>query len=172
MTTQQLYLFGVLYLAILAVVVVLTRATSTRVVGALFGAAVVGGVGLVIVAIGERVGWWHFVMPWEPYFLTLMWMDMIPCGFVFLITWRIARRFGSRGLAMVLCIAAVFGPLRDSWYMAKFPEWGSYGPGFAPMLAISATYVVLGMLGHGLMRLVAGPAAADRLARPLWRAAH
>jgi hypothetical protein len=84
--------------------------------------------------------------------------------------WRIASRFGGRGLAVVICVVAVVGPLRDSWYMATFPEWGSYGPGFAPMLATSGAYVLLGIIGHGLMRLVAGPAAADRLARP-WRPA-
>src|SRR5712692_6426563 len=49
--------------------------------------------------------------------------------------------------------------------MATFPEWGAYAPGLAPVFAISAAYVILGILGHGLMRLVAGPAAADRLAR-------
>jgi hypothetical protein len=49
-----------------------------------------------------------------------------------------------------------------------FREWGTYAPGIAPVLAISGTYVLLGIVGHGLMRLVAGPAAADRLARRPW----
>jgi hypothetical protein len=129
-TKQQLYLFSCLYLAILSVVVVLTRATPRRLAGALVGAAVMGGAALGIVAIGESARWWHFVMTWEPYFLTLMWIGMIPCGFIFLITWRIANRFGWRGLAVVICVVAVVGPLRDSWYMAMFPEWGSYAPGF------------------------------------------
>ena len=107
-------------------------------------------------------------MSWEPYFLALMWVGMIPCGFIFLITWRIARRFGGRGLAVAGCVAAVVGPLRDSWYMTTFPEWGFYAPGYAPMLAISGAYVLLGIVGHGLMRLIAGPAAADHLARRPW----
>jgi hypothetical protein len=72
---------------------------------------------------------WHFVIPWEPYFLTLLWIDVVLCAYVFLITWRIARRFGGRGLAVLLFVGAVFGPFRDSWYMAKFPEWGSYARG-------------------------------------------
>jgi hypothetical protein len=170
-TTRQLYLFSCLYLVILAVVAVLTRATPRRLAGALVGAAVAGVAGLGIVAIGESAGWWHFVMTWEPYFLTLMRIGTIPCGFIFLITWRIARQFGGRGLAVVICVVAVLGPLRDSWYMATFPEWGSYAPGFAPMLATSGAYVLLGIIGHGLMRLVAGPAAADRLARRPWEPA-
>ena len=91
-------------------------------------------------------------------------IDFALIGFIFLITWRIARRFGWRGLAVAVIAAAVIGPPRDYWYMRRFPEWGSYGPGVAPVLAISATYVIVVLVGHGVMRLVAGPARADRLA--------
>jgi hypothetical protein len=170
-TKQQLYLFICLYLVILAVVAVLTRATPRRIAGALVGAAVAGVAGLGIVATGERAGWWHMVIPWEPYFLTLMCIAMIPCGFIFLITWRIARRFGRRGLAVVVLVVAVLGPVRDYLYMAAFPQWGSYAPGLAPVFATSMVYVTLGFLGHGMMRLIAGPAAADRLARRPWEPA-
>ena len=172
MTIQQVYLFTGLYLVLLAVVTVLTRATPRRVAGALAGAAVVGAALLPVIAIGERAGWWHFVIPSGPYFQILMCIGMIPCGFVFLITWRIARRFGGRGLAVVAFVVAVLGPVRDYRYMAMFPEWGSYAPGLAPVFAISAAYVIFGILGHGLMRLVAGPAAADRLARRPWEPAR
>ena len=171
MTTQQIYVFTCLYLVLLAVVTVLTRATLRRVAGALAGAAAAGVAMLGIVAIGERAGWWHFVMTWEPYFLTLMCIATIPCGFIFLITWRIARRFGGRGLAVVVLVAAVLGPVRDYRYMATFPEWGAYAPGLAPVFAVSVAYVILGILGHGTMRLVARPAGADRLARRPWELA-
>ena len=165
MTTQQLWLFSCLALIITTVVAVLTRATLRRIAGASAGAAVDGVAMLGIIAFCERAGWWHMAIPWEPYFLTLFLINVALCGYVFLITWRIARRFGGRGLAVAVGVIAVLGPLRDSWYMAIFPEWGSYAPGFAPMLAISGAYVLLGIIGHGLMRLIAGPAAADRLAR-------
>ena len=72
----------------------------------------------------------------------------------------------------VVIAAAVIGPPRDYWYMARFPEWGAYGPGIAPVLAISATYVLFGVLGHGVMRLVAGPSREDRLARRHGRPNH
>ena len=172
MTIQQIYLFTGVYVVLLAIVIVVTRATLRRVAGALAGGAIAGIALLVVVAIGESAGWWHFVMTWEPYFLTLMCIGMIPCGFIFLITWRIARRFGGRGLAIVVFAAAVLGPVRDYRYMATFPEWGSYAPGLAPVFAVSAAYVILGILGHGLMRLVAGPAVADRLARRPWEPAR
>jgi hypothetical protein len=171
MTTQQLHLFNCFYLVVLVIVIFLTRATARRVVGALIGAVVFGVIGLGIIAVGEEVGWWHMAITWEPHFLTLLVIDFALCAFIYLITWRIARRFGWRGLAVVVIVAAVIGPPRDYWYMAKFPEWGAYGPGFAPVLAISATYVLMVLLGHGLMRLVAGPARGSSLARWPWETA-
>jgi hypothetical protein len=38
------------------------------------------------------------------------------------ITWRIPRRFGGRGLVVVVFIAAVIGPSRGYWYMRRVPE--------------------------------------------------
>ena len=168
MTAQQIHLFNLLYLVVLAAVAYLTRATPLRIGGALAGGGATGVVGLSIIVFGERAGWWHFAIPWEPYFLSLVELDFALCGFVFLITWRIARRFGGRGLVVAMFIAAVIGPPRDYWYLKTFPEWGAYAPGIAPVLAISGTYILLGVVGHGLMRLVAGPAAADQLARRPW----
>jgi hypothetical protein len=69
-------------------------------------------------------------------------------------------------------VAAVIGPPRDYWYLERFPEWGAYRPGIAPVLAISATYALMVVLGHGVMWLVAGPARADRLARRSWETAE
>jgi len=171
MTTQQLHLFNALALVILIVVAILTRATARRIAGALVGGAAAGVVVMGIIALGEEAGWWDMAITWEPYFLTLLWIDFTLCAFVFLITWRIARRFGGRGLAVAVAAAAVIGPPRDYWYMRRFPEWGSYGPGSAPVLAISATYILLVLVGHGVMRFVAGPASEDRLARRPWETA-
>src|SRR5689334_17908456 len=75
MTTQQLHLFNGLYLAVLVVVAVLTRATARRLAGALAGGAASGVVALGIIALGEEVGWWHMAITWEPYFLTLLLID-------------------------------------------------------------------------------------------------
>ena len=48
----------------------------------------------------------------------------------------------------------------------KYGYWG-----VATVLAVSAAYVLMGILGHGVMRLVAGPARNDPLARWPWEAA-
>ena len=171
MTTPQLHLFNALYLVMFVVVAVVTRAPSRRIAGAGAGAGAAGVAAVGVVAVGEEAEWWHMPITWEPYFLTVLLLDFALCGFVFLLTWRVARRFGWRGLAVVLVAAAALGPVRDYRYMEQFPEWGAYAPGAAPVLAVAATYVLMGVLGHGVMRLIAGPAGADRLARRPWEAA-
>jgi hypothetical protein len=172
LSALQLHLLNGLYLVVLVVVAVLTRATARRLAGALAGMVVMYPVGLALVALGERVGWWHWEFPWEPNFLTALGINCVLCAFVFLITWRIARRFGGRGLAVVAVVAAVIGPIRDKSFVERYPEWGSFAPGVVPVLAISACYVLFVVVGHGLMRLVAGPARGSPLARRPWEAAE
>jgi hypothetical protein len=169
MTAQQIHLFNCFYLAVLVTVALLTRATWRRVVGALAGGAAFGVVALGVAALGEEVGWWHLAIAWTPYFVTLLLVDCaIACAFIYLITWRIARRFGWRGLAAVVIVLAVIGPLRDYLRRTLFPEWGSYGPGVAPTLAIAAIYAMIVPVGQSVMRLVAGPARGSALARRPW----
>jgi hypothetical protein len=89
---------------------------------------------------------------------------------IYLITWRVARRFGWRGLAVFIGAVAVIGPPRDYLIAATFPEWMVFAPGVAPIVADAATYVGIVALGHAVMRLIAGPAREDRLARRPWTA--
>jgi hypothetical protein len=165
MTTQQLHLFNCAYLAVLVVVVYVTRPTARRFAGALAGGATLGIVCLGAIALCEALGWWQFTFTWTPLFCLLFYLNLVISGTpIFLITWRLARRFGWQGLAVLLGALAAFGPFRDYWWMAKFPEWGTYAAGVAPGLAIAATYVTTVAAGHAVMRLVAGPASDDRLA--------
>jgi hypothetical protein len=166
MITEQLLLENCVRLVGLIAVVYFTRATARRVAGALAGGAIFGLVLAGVIALTEAMHWWHVPVTWEPYWLSLMYLDcVISCAPVYLVTWRVARRFGWRGLAVVLAAVAVIGPLRDSLVVATFPEWMVIEPGVAPILAISATYVLMVAVGHGVMRLIAGAARADRLAR-------
>lgn len=165
MTQQQIYLFGFAYLVVLVVVIVLTRATLQRIVGAVIGGVIAVAVLLGAFVLGQSAGLWHMVLPNEPSYLAMALIATIPSGFVFLLTWRIARRFGGRGLAAAAIFVAIIGPVRTYVYLAVFPEWGSYTPGPASVVAISVAYVVAGILGQVAMRLVAGPAEADGLAQ-------
>jgi hypothetical protein len=172
MTTQQLIVGTVVYAVALAAVVYFTRPTGRRFAGALAGAAVVVGLGLrALIPLGEARGWWRVPLDPSPSYMMLLFLgSTVSTVPIFLVTWRIARRFGWRGLAVTLAVAAVGGPPREFAVEAKFPEWITYTPGIATVLALSAAYVGLFAVGHGVMRLVAGTAKGSRLARWPWEA--
>ena len=165
MTTNQIIIVTCAYMVALVAVIYFTRATSRRVVGALTGGAVVGFMGMGAIVLGNTLGWWRVPIIWTPYFLTLFYLGLsISVTPIYLVTWRVARRFGWRGLAVCLLVVAIIGPPRDYLYAAKYPEWMVFAPGVAPILADAAVYVGIVALGHAVMRLVAGPSRNDRLA--------
>ena len=166
LTTRELIIATGAYFIALIAVAYFTRATARRIAGALAGGGVVGLAVIGVTALSEALGWWRVPGFWTPGKLPIYYFGWsISVAPIYLVTWRIARRFGRRGLAAVLCGIAIVGPLRDYRIAKTFPEWIVFGPGVAPVLAVAATYVGTVALGHALMRLVAGPAGGDPLAR-------
>ena len=164
MTTQQIILITCLYFVALLIVIYFTRATARRIVGALAGGAAVGCFGMGAIILGNASGVWRVPIFWTPLFLTLFYLGLaISVTPIYLVTWRVARRFGWRGLAVCLGVVAVIGPPRDYLYAAKFPAWMVFAPGVTPILADAVAYIGIVAIGHAVMRLVAGPARADRL---------
>jgi hypothetical protein len=164
MTTQQIILITCLYFVALLIVIYFTRATARRIVGAFGGGAAVGLFGMGAIVFGNAVGLWRVPIVWTPYFLTLFYLGLaISVTPIYLVTWRVVRRFGWRGLAVCLGVVAIIGPPRDYLYALKFPSWMVFAPGIAPILADAAAYVGIVAIGHAVMRLVAGPAREDRL---------
>lgn len=165
MTTRQIILWACAYLVELVAVVYFTRATARRVVGALAGGVAAGLLALGAIALCETLGWWHVTFATTLCSLPLLFLCLTSLSPIYLVTWRVARRFGWRGLAVFVSVAAIIGAPRDYLIAAKFPEWMVFAPGVAPILADAATYVGIVVLGHAVMRLFAGTANSDRLAR-------
>ena len=166
MTRLQIILWACAYLIELVAVVYFTRATTRRVMGALVGGAVAGLLGMGAIALCEALGWWRIPFASTPYFLPLFYLGLsISLTPIYLVTWRLARRFGWRGLAVFTGIVTVIGAPRDYLIVAIFPKWMMFAPGVAPFLADGATYFGIVVLGHAVMSLIAGPAREDRLAR-------
>ena len=166
MTALQVILWCGVYLVQLIAVIYFTRATARRLVGAVVGGAVAGLVGLGAIIVCKALGWWQIPFASTPYFLPIFYLALsiwpVP---VYLVTWRVARRFGWRGLAVFVAAVAVIGPPRDYLIAATFPNWMVFGRGVTPILADGATYVSIVLVGHALMYFVAGRAGGDRLAR-------
>ena len=173
MTTQEIFLWTCAYLVEFGVVMYFTRATARRVVGALIGGAAAGLVGLGAIALCEALAWWQIPSSSTPFFLPLFYLGLaISLTPIYLVTWRLARRFRWRGLAVFIGSVAVIGPPRDYLIAATFPKWMVFAPGVAPILADAVTYVSMVAVGHAVMHLVAGPATKDRLSRTPRKAAQ
>ena len=168
MTTQQIIWITLAYVVELAVVIYFTRAIVRRVGGAVVGGAIAGLLCVGIVTLGESAGWWHwqYPAPFTVSFAVLFYVGtVISLTPLYLVTWRVARRFGWRGLAVSFACVAVIGAPRDYVMVEYFPQWGRFAPGIIPVLADAAAYLALVVTGHLVMRLVSGDAKMDRLAR-------
>ena len=155
-----------LYLVVFIGVAYLTRAKALRIAGAMCGSAVFGLIAVVAAVQGERQGWWRAPRAGFSHFWLLLWLVFaVSCAQVYLITWRTARSFGARGLALFVLAAAAVGPARDYWIAATFPEWITFSPGVVTVLAVATIYAMLVVVGHAIMRGVSGPARGDSLAR-------
>jgi len=162
-TTQPVLLLTGAYLLELIVVCYFTRATTRRIAGAVAGGAVVGVMALAMIALCEALAWWRVPLASTPF---LLWLGLlISCSPIYLVTWRVARRFGWPGLTICVAVAVVIGTPRDFLIAARHPEWMVFSPGIAPILADALAYAGIVAVGHAVMRLVAGPSGADRLAR-------
>jgi hypothetical protein len=163
MSIQQLVLMISFYLAVFAAIAYFTRATSKRIAGALASAAAIALLALAIIALGERIGLWDVPFSLTSQLLLLLYFALaISIAPIYLISWRVVRRFGVRGLAVLVGCAAVVGPVRDYIVAARYPEWVVFGRGIAPVLAVGTMYAVIVGVGHGVMRMVAGGSGEDR----------
>ena len=172
MTTQQIIWMTFGYSIAFIAAVYFTRATARRAFGSLIGGAVAGVAFAAACLLGRAVGWWQFPLPSRAFVLALFYLGAaISLSPMYLITWRVARRFGRQGMAVCLITVGIIGPPRDYLVAAVYPQWMTFASGLAPILADCAIYVGLVALGHVIMRLVAGPAQGDRLAQHHRRAA-
>lgn len=172
MTTPELLAMFGFFTIELIVVALLTRATAKRVFGAVVAGAIIGAAVIGVTKLADAYGLWHVPFENTLAFVPLLYLGLVVSAApVYLITWRIARRFGWTGIAVVLVVVALIGPPRDYTVARVFPKWISFGPGIAPIIGVSATYVGFVALGHFIMRLIAGPSVHDHLARPIWNRA-
>jgi Kef-type K+ transport system membrane component KefB len=163
MTTNNLFVIACVYLLVLVCLAYLTRATVRRIAGAVIGGAVAGLLGLAAVTLGDEMEWWRVAIRTQYLFLLAYIGLAVSLAPFYLVSWRIARRYGLRGLAVGVAVISIVGPVRDYAVAATFPDWIVFSPGFAPIVAVSMTYVCWTVVGHAAMRLVAGPAKEDLL---------
>jgi hypothetical protein len=171
-TAQLLLLAICVYFAGMVLVTYFTRASRRRFLGALAGglAVAIAGVGVEVLAHSLRL--WHYSSVEKSYGPPLMYpvIVLMWAGYS-LIGWRVMRRFARRGLVVFLSAVTVLGTLRDYLIADKMMGFITLSPGIVSILVDCVCWAGLTALALGVMRLVAGPASSDRLARRRWEPA-
>ena len=154
------------YLAVLLAAAWFTRAIKRRIIGALLGGLAVGVVGPGVEFLAHKLGWWHYPFVQTPYGPPLMYpLIVLVFAALALIGWRVTRRFGWRGQATFLIALAVLGTVLDYRVAAMLPDFIVFAPGIRIVFIDAACWAALMALAQAVMRLIAGPANADPLAR-------
>ena len=174
MSQQQLLLvLAGVHLVYLCAAVYFTRATARRVLGALVGGVAVAAVGYGVELACQALGLWYYPSddtgrgPLLMYpSLAFLWATLA------LIGWRVVRRFGWRGEVVFLAAVALLGTLRDYFVAEQALGAIVLAPGVTTVLVEIVCWAGQTALTQALMWLVAGPAAADRLARRRWESAE
>jgi hypothetical protein len=166
MNPQQLLLAATgVYLVLLCAAVYFTRATARRVLGALGGGVAVAVVGFGVELVCQALGLWHYPSDDTGRGPLLMYpLVVLIWAVLALIGWRVVRRFGWRGEVVFLAFVTLQGTLRDYFEAGQALGFIALAPGLTTVLVDIVCWAGLTALAQGVMRLVAGPPAADRLA--------
>jgi len=117
----------------------------------------------------QSLGFWRYPSEETGYGPLLMYPLLVLAWAVLsLIGWRVMRRFQWRGEVVFLAVVAVQGTLRDYFEAGQALGVIALAPGLTTVLVDVVCWAGLTALAQGVMRLVAGPAGADQLARRLW----
>jgi serine/threonine protein kinase len=153
-------------LAIFGGAILLTRARLLRISGALAGGLGLAAGWYVRFRLGYAMGWWRSRFADTPDPLSLFPQALILAiallgAVALLISWRVGRRFGWVGQAVWIIFVGIAIAIRDRVWWDRFLQMMAASPGIPPLLADAALLGLGLLLGHGLMRMIAGPAKAD-----------
>jgi hypothetical protein len=167
----QLVLWLCMTSAFLAAAAYVMRARLLRVAGALAGGLVMAMIRLLGIRYAHAMGWWstHFTNDPDPMSVlsapVLLLVYTAAIGAFLLVGWRVARRFGWKVQVVLFTLIAVWAPFRERLVLDQFMQVIRAPLELLPVMADMAAWAAGLLLGSTAMRLLAGPAGADRLAR-------
>jgi hypothetical protein len=147
----------------------LARARLRRALAALCAVLVFFALSAPIDNFAARMGWWTYPtwncptcvnLPHPPPAVYLG-QSLLFVGCLAILGWRIQRRSGARGLALLALAVCIAGPIRDFSVAAALPDVIRFGPMPAAALADVAAWAIVLGTALAVPRLIAGPAHAD-----------
>jgi len=167
----QALLFQYVALTLFGSAIWLSRATLTRVLGALVGGVVCVLLWLVRFRVDYALGWTRRASPDALALSELMPLPLLlAVGICFaatllLVLWRVARRFGWKMQAAATIALAAYCVFREHIWTERLLELSVGASGLMPFVADTGVWILALALAQCIMRLIAGPAGADRLTR-------
>jgi serine/threonine protein kinase len=167
----QLAMWLCFLLAAFAGAAYFTRARLLRLEGALAGGVTFAVVRFLGMRLDFAMGWWRSRFPDTPDPLSLFSEPLLPFGYAvvgalgLLVVWRIARRFGWVGYAVVFVVVGVSFAVRERFWFDRFMQVMNMPFETIPVAVDAAFGTLAFALGYAVMRVIAGPARSDRLAR-------
>ena len=123
-------------------------------------------VGVGIEVLFQSLGFWHYPSADNSYGPPLMYLLVVVMwAMLALLGWRVMRRFGWGGWLMFLTAVTVIGTLRDYLVAGQALGFIVIAPGLLTVLVDAACWAGTTALAQAVMRVVAGPARDDKLAR-------
>jgi serine/threonine protein kinase len=171
LVAPQLVLWAFVASAELAGAAYLVRARMLRVAGALGGGLVMAIIRMLALRNAHAMGWWSTRFKNDPDPVSVLFGPALLLGYTaavamaLLVGWRLGRRFGWKGQVVLLAWIAVWAPLRERLIYDQFMQVMHAPLELLPVMTDIAVWATGLLLGYAAMRLVAGPAGADWLAR-------
>jgi hypothetical protein len=128
--------------------------------------AVFTAISAPIDTVGVRMGLWSYpscIDPPHPPLLVYVGQALEFVGCIALVGWRVQRRFGARGVAVLAAVVCTLGAVRDFSVAAALPQMMHIGPLPGSLIADVVAWGVVATVALGVMRIVSGPARADPL---------
>jgi serine/threonine protein kinase len=147
------------------------RARLPRVAGALAGGLVMAIIRLLGLRHAYAMGWWstRFISDADPVSVfsapMLLIVFTVAVAVFLLVAWRLVRRFGWKGQVLLLASLAVWTPLKERLVYDQFMQVIHAPFELLPVMTDMAFWAAGLFMGYATMRLVAGPARRDLLAR-------
>ncbi len=167
-TAPVITLFLCCTLAVVVSFAYLARALPLRVAGALAGGVPVTAAMLTKFRLGYSIGWWRSRFAGDPNPMSLLppmfFLSIGLAGAAYLLLcWRVSRRFGWPGLSVLIVVLSGLFAFYDRFLWD--PALNIVTVGIYPLVTDAALWAVGFALGYAVMRLIAGPARNDGLAR-------
>jgi serine/threonine protein kinase len=171
LVAPQLMLWACMTSAILGGAAYVMRARVLRVAGTLAGGFVIAVIRLLGLRHAHAMGWWSTRFTNDPDPVSVLSAPVLllvytAAAAAFLLAgWGIGRRFGWKGQVVLFTLITVWAPFRERLVLDKFMQVIQAPFELFPVMTDMATWAAGLLLGYAAMRLIAGPAGADRLAR-------